>query len=333
MNRWSIEKVKAWYEQLPWLVGCNFTPSNAINQLEMWQAETFDPDTIDRELGWAKDIGLNCMRVFLHDLVWLTDASGFRERIERYLSIADRHGIRTMLVFFDDCWNADPKPGKQPDPIPGVHNSGWMQSPGAAVVNGDPANWSRLEDYVKDIMTTFGNDSRVVVWDLYNEPGNSKQGNQSMPLLREVFSWAREVDASQPLTAGVWMLQLKELTEFQLKASDVVTFHHYWGAESLKEWIDQFAEEGRPQICTEWLRRPKSTVEEYLPIFRDRQVGAINWGLVMGKTQTHYPWMSPKGAPEPDPWFHELLRPDGSPYREEEIALILEHTAAAATGK
>lgn len=40
-----------------WYFGANFIPSTAINQLEMWQKETFDPTTIDRELGFARKIG------------------------------------------------------------------------------------------------------------------------------------------------------------------------------------------------------------------------------------------------------------------------------------
>ena len=67
-DRWTMEQAQAWYESHPWLAGANFVPSTAINQLEMWQAETFDPATIDRELGYAQSIGMNTMRVFLHDI-------------------------------------------------------------------------------------------------------------------------------------------------------------------------------------------------------------------------------------------------------------------------
>ena len=89
----------------------------------------------------------------------------------QFLTIASQHHIRPLFVFFDDCWNADPKIGKQPEPRKSVHNSGWMQSPGAASVN-DPSTWDRLQKYETDILTTFGQDNRVLMWDLYNEPGN-----------------------------------------------------------------------------------------------------------------------------------------------------------------
>ncbi|MBN2212372.1 MAG: cellulase family glycosylhydrolase [Sedimentisphaerales bacterium] len=323
MKQWSKEKANEWCAKLPWLVGCNFTPSTAINQLEMWQADTFDPKTIDRELGWAHDIGLNTVRVYLHDLAWKADAEGFKKRIDRFLGIAAKHGIRPLFVIFDDCWNPNPKIGKQPEPRPGVHNSGWLQSPGPEVVN-DPNTWGRLERYVKDVVGAFAQDERILFWDLYNEPGNSGQGVKSLPLLQKAFEWARAAGPSQPLTAGVWaeVESMKELNDYQLAMSDIVTFHNYSDAQNLDEQIKRLKKHGRPVFCTEWLRRPHSTVETCLPVFKKENVGCCNWGLVSGKTQTIYPWGSPEDAPEPNPWFHDLLRKDGAPYDEKEVAVF-----------
>jgi len=318
--RWSAEKARQWQERQPWLVGCNFIPSTAANQLEMWQTETFDPDTIDRELGWAAGVGFNAVRTYLHDLAWQTDPDGFKRRIDTFLSIAAKRGIRPMLVIFDDCWNADPKAGPQPPPVPGVHNSRWLQSPGKAVVN-DPGRWDRLRRYVEDVVGTFGRDERVLAWDLYNEPGASGQGAKSLPLLEKAFAWARAAGPSQPLTAGIWHGN-KVLNDFQLAASDIVTFHNYGPAGRLKQQIARLKAYGRPVICTEWMRRPTSTIATHLPIFKAEGVGCLMWGLVAGKTQTIYPWGSKPGAPEPPNWFHDLLRPDGSPYRPTEVALL-----------
>jgi len=172
MKRWETERADAWYRRQPWLVGCNFIPSSAINQLEMWQADTFDMAIIERELGWAAELGMNTARVYLHNLAWEADANGFKTRIDRFLACSSRFGIRPILVIFDDCWNDNPKIGKQPEPVPGVHNSGWLQSPGRSAVN-DPAAWPQLERYVRDVMGAFSQDDRVLMWDLYNEPGNT----------------------------------------------------------------------------------------------------------------------------------------------------------------
>jgi hypothetical protein len=324
-SRWSTEEAGRWYAAQPWPVGCNFTPSTAINQLEMWQADTFDPGTIDRELGWAASIGFNTVRVYLHDLLWDAEPSGFRDRIDRYLEIAGRHGIRTIFVLFDDCWNPNPRLGKQPDPLPGVHNSGWVQGPGHDVVL-DTAGWPRLERYVKEIIGAFGGDERILMWDLYNEPGNQGLGNASLPLLGRAFEWAQAATPSQPLTCGVWF-DNPAITELQITASDVITFHNYQDAADLERQIAVLKTYGRPLVCTEYMARQRnSRFETHLPIFRRERVGCINWGLVSGKTQTIYPWRSPGGEPEPTTWFHDIFRPDGTPYDPKEIAAIREAT-------
>jgi hypothetical protein len=323
-HRWAVKKAWRWAERLPWLVGCNFIPSTAINQLEMWQAETFDTRVIDRELALAESLGFNIVRVYLHDLLWESDWPGFRRRIHAFLHLAMRHRLHVLFVIFDDCWNDGPKAGRQPVPVPGVHNSGWMRSPGSAATL-DPRQWRRLEQYVTELLETFRDDERIVLWDIYNEPGNSKMGDQSLPLLREVFRWARKVDPSQPLTAGMWF-DNAALNDFQIHASDVITFHHYNDVESLQAEVARLKLTRRPVICTEYMRRPISLFSTHLPLLKEAGVGAINWGLVAGKTQTIYPWGSPAGAPPPDPWFHDIFKGDGSPYLPEEIAVIRQQT-------
>jgi hypothetical protein len=197
---WSKEQANEWYKQWGWLRGSDFIPSTAINQLEMWQAESFDTATINRELGWAESIGFNSMRVYLHHLAWEVDSTGFKNRVNEYLNIADKHKISTLFVLFDDCWNPTYKAGKQPDPKPGIHNSGWVRDPGDKI-HEDSTLYITLERYTKDILSHFANDKRIVLWDLYNEPGNSGYGNKSMPLLKKAFQWGREVNPSQPLSA------------------------------------------------------------------------------------------------------------------------------------
>ena len=327
MNRWTEDKAKEWYGNLPWLVGCNFVPSNAINQLEMWQADTFDIATIERELGWAAGLGMNTVRVYLHDIAWKTDAEGFKSRVDLFLRCTVKHGLRPILVFFDDCWNANPKAGKQPEPVPGVHNSGWLQSPGAASVN-NPATWPQLEDYVRDVVGTFRRDDRILMWDLYNETGNTKQDERSLPLLQKVFEWTRDVDPIHPLTTGLWANNAV-INSFQLTASDIITFHNYNDAVHLAAQIGDLRKNGRPMICTEWLRRGHSEVATCLQVFHRERVGCCNWGLVCGKTQTNYPWGSLPGAPEPSVWFHDLLRQDGSPFNPNEARIFRELTASA----
>lgn len=324
---WSIQKAQQWAKIQPWLRGSNFNPSSAINQLETWQAESFDPVTIDRELGWAESIGFNCMRVYLHHLAWEVDKDGFKKRLNDYLTIADKHGIKTIFVFFDDCWNATYQAGKQPDPKPGIHNSGWVRDPGD-ILYSNPEIINLLEAYVKDVLTTFRDDSRIVVWDLYNEPGNSDYGNKSLPLLKKVFEWGRKVNPSQPLSCGIWNNSLKDFNAFQVANSDIITYHNYSNVVNHQVMIDSLKLHNRPLVCTEYMaRKNNSLFSTIMPVLKEQNIGAINWGLVSGKTNTIYAWSTPMpdGA-EPALWFHDIFRKDGTPYLKEETDLIKSQT-------
>jgi hypothetical protein len=319
---WSAAKANSWYQRQPWLVGADFLPSTAINQLEMWQAETFDTATINRELGWAANIGMNVMRVYLHDLAWKEDAAGFKKRMSKFLSIAATQHIKIVFCILDDCWNPAAGIGKQPEPKVGVHNSGWVRSPTAAVHN-DSTQWGYLRLYVTDILTTFKNDNRILMWDLYNEPANSGYGLTSLPLLKDIYHWAWAVRPSQPLTSGVWFLDFPEVNKYQLEHADVISFHNYDDTVNMKQAIDSLEKIGRPVICTEYMaRKNNSRFDTHLPILKRYHVGAINWGLVSGKSNTIFPWGSKEGSLEPTPWFHDVFRKDGTPYDVKETELI-----------
>ena len=342
---WSQAEAKSWYEQQPWLVGATYTTSNAINQLEMFQAESFDPVAIDRELGWAREkFGMNTMRVYLHDLLWKQDQKGFLKRLDQFLAIAAKHGIRPMLVLFDSCWDPDPVLGAQRRPIPGVHNSGWLQSPGRHELV-DPANDAHFRAYVQGVVGAFANDKRVLAWDLWNEPDNPGGGNymdkqldreqaRIEELLPRIFEWARAKKPIQPLTSGVWIgddwspgaKSLNAIQRTQLEQSDVITFHNYEQPEAFEVRVAQLRGYDRPLICTEWLARGNgSNVDTILPIARRENIGMINWGFVDGAIQTRFPWDSwqrPYTMQEPTLWFHDLLKADGTPYRAREAELF-----------
>ena len=242
-STWSEERISDWYAKQPWLVGSNFITSSSINQLEFWQEETFDQELIDKELKLSASIGMNTHRVFLHDLLWQQDSIGFMLRIDKFLEISERYGIKTLLVFFDDVWHPVPKLGKQPEPLLHVHNSGWVQSPGAKILY-DTLSHNSLKPYVKGIVSKFANDARVLAWDLYNEPGQKgisshniskeraielysnvgieitdenystydlsqidpkdKKQTYTLSLLKKTVQWVREVNPSQPLTIGIY---------------------------------------------------------------------------------------------------------------------------------
>jgi Cellulase (glycosyl hydrolase family 5) len=338
---WLAKKANDWYSGQPFLVGSNFIPSTAINQLEMWQADTFDLPTIDRELGFAEGLGMNTMRVFLHNLLWQQDSQGFLQRMDQFLQVADKHHIRITFVVFDSVWDPYPKLGKQREPRPHVHNSGWVQSPGADMLQ-NPSRWDKeLKPYVQGVIGHFRDDKRVLMWDLMNEPDNTNppyKGKElagkvqpSLNLLQKEWDWARQSNPSQPLTSGVWKddwsndAKLSEMARFQLQNSDVITFHSYGPPDEMRSRIESLRRFGRPLICTEYMARPiGSTFQTILPILKQARVGAYNWGFVSGKSQTIYPWDSwdKHYTAEPPVWFHDIFRKDGTPYDPQEVALI-----------
>ena len=347
-GRWSTDKAAQWEQQHGWLRGCNYIPSNAINQLEMWQSETWSPQLIDTELGWAEGLGFNSVRVFLHDLPYQQDQATFLRHVDQFLALADKHHIGVLFAVFDSCWYPQPKLGQQPAPLPHVHNSGWVQSPANPALH-DPAQYPRLHAYVTGIIKHFANDRRIVGWDVWNEPDNRDGGEVKRPglepknntdtvdqLLPQVFAWAREANPTQPLTSGVWDKidwssddKLSPTEKIQLGNSDVISFHNYGNLPDEKTCVNGLRRFNRPLVQTEYMARPRgSTFDPIMGYQKAEKVDCYCWGFVSGKTQTIYPWDSwtTKYMGEPPLWFHDILRTDGTPYKPAEVAYIRQTT-------
>jgi hypothetical protein len=348
-GRWTVEQAAAWHKTHPFFAGANFIPSTACNQLEMWQAETFDPTTIDRELRYAHDLGFRTMRVFLHDLLWLNDREGLLKRMAVYLDLAEKYNIQTLFVFFDSCWDPYPKSGPQPDPRPRTHNAGWVQSPGMAVLS-DHTKQQHLKPYVQGVIRHFSNDKRILAWDIWNEPDNFDGGVRNtprepvnkpklvLPLLKAAFEWAREIQHSQPLTSAVWrdpgnLNELDDTKRVQLTHSDIISFHCYEKPERFLVVMKSLQQLGRPLLCTEYMARvSNSKFDPLLGIMKEHKISAYCWGFVAGRTQTIYPVSSWRKVfvAEPNVWNNEILHVDGTPYRVTEtdyIRKILNATA------
>ena len=377
-GRWSVEKINAWYAEQPWLVGCNYYPATAINQIDMWQASTWDPQQIDKELGWASDIGMNTLRVYLHDLVWADDEQGFYQRMDEFLDICQKHGIRPWFVFFDDCHYPNPRLGVQPLPVREYHNSGWVNCPAREVAlryandQATEQEVAQLKGYVQRTLSHFKDDKRVLMWELYNEPGRgngldgdmgssnvkSGIGEQSNKLVYDSWVWAREINPSQPIMSNTSGAVGKRNVLINRTNSDLHSIHSYGGnpgqgldaSQRLREVILEYQQDGRPVIVTEWLARDKGSVPETcLPVMKELNAGAVNWGFVSGKSGTIWNWESRMNAegkrrsvkqeraagnvvqpgepmPEPEIWFHDLFRADGTPYDEHEIEVFKQLT-------
>ncbi len=329
-GRWSKEKANEWYSKQSWPCGFNYIPANAISYTEMWMPYCFNTTGIDKELALAEGVGFNCLRVVLPFVVWEHDPKAFKKRLITFLSVCDKRGIKVMFCLFDDCAFGnderlkDPWYGKQPEVLKGWYANGWTPSPGHSLVR-DPKSWPRLEKYVTDIIGSFKDDLRVWVWDLYNEPTNGGLGDTSLPLVTNVFAWARAIAPAQPLTVGQWNGN-KKLNAIIYQHSDIITFHNYGGTGDLGNHIKSLKSHSRPIINTEWLNRGRgSIVKTCLPVFKKETVGCMHWGLVNGKTQTNLGWGWRPGRPEPKVWQHDLYHSDHTPYDEKELRLFQKH--------
>ena len=343
-DRWSESKAKEWYDAQPWLVGSNYIPATAINELEMWQADTFDPATIDKELGWAESLGMTTMRVFLHDLAWQQDPSGYRARIDRFLAIAAKHHIRPLFVLFDSCWDPDPRLGPQRAPTPGVHNSGWLQSPGAKALQ-DPKEYPRLRAYVMGVVGAFGRDPRVLAWDTWNEPDNTNTSSygakepaeQGEPRARAAAEGVR-VGAGGRRRAAADLGRVegrlvgrrrssRRWSASSSSQSDVISFHNYDSGPEFEKRIQWLAALPPPD--------PLHGVHgarqrEHVPgLAADREDATTSRPSTGGSSPARRrpilpwdSWQKPYVDREPAIWFHEIFKQDGTPYRQDEVDLI-----------
>ena len=331
---WTPEHAWDWYHSRPRPFGVNFVPSYACNATEMWMPETFNLDTVRRELRWIGEAGFNCVRVFLSFCEWKRQQYAFLDRFEILLDLARSSGLTVIPVLFDDRNPAgiEPYDGWQPEPRALVRNGCWTPTPGASLAD-DPARYGELRAYVRSLLETYRTDERILFWDLYNEPGAAGRGSESLFLLEYAFRWARAYKPVQPLTAGLWASDARGGQQFCeeicLILSDFVSLHWYGDAPSLAARLDALAGNGLPVVCTEWFARPLGAdYAACLPLFAERDAGCVQWGFVNGRTQTHIPPKWDPAAGEPEVWYQDNVLPDGSWYNDLEKKPIAEYGRA-----
>lgn len=323
-QRWSEQKANEWYKQQPWYCGFNYIPAYAINYTAMWDKTSFDAQAIDKELALAEQSGMNVLRAVLQYAVYADDSAYFLRTLDSFAAICDKHHIKFVPALFDDCVfgiNSDPHIGKQPEPLKGWYAWAWSPSPGHSMVV-DTTTYPKLTAYVQAVISRFKNDTRILFWDLYNEPTNGGLGTTTLPLLKKVIAAARLVNPSQPLSIDVWN-ENKRLNDIVFAASDIITFHNYGNKDVLIKEINELKKRNRPVICTEWMNRPNgSTIANNLSVFYNEKVGCMLWGLVNGKTQTDLPWGHRPGDPPPAVWQHDLYHGDFTAYDSSEIQTL-----------
>ncbi|NLB91719.1 MAG: cellulase family glycosylhydrolase [Clostridiales bacterium] len=351
-QKWTKEQIWDWYDSLPWITGFNFYPSTTINQVEFWQSYDHNRvfTDIGKELSLAQSLGFNSLRTLFPFELWRMDSTLFFTHIDEFLSLCDAFGISVMPVLFDDCCMPKEKQkpiqlGKQPDPVPGYFG-GSPVSPfeDTTSIGYNPTDAPGMDavvrDYIHELAEHYRNDPRILIWNIWNEPGNSGRGSTSLPMMENVFSWLREEDVSQPLTADVfaampgkpfpdaYLKNPKIESEIELKAielSDIISFHYYGDYVHTRNYISDLRAYGRPIICDEWLHRPmRSFIQTHLPLFKREKIGSYFFGFVNGKNQFHEPWEYLKAREDMDfsLWMHDIFHSNFVPYDDEEIQVI-----------
>ena len=362
--RMTKQEIWEWYNKNPWLTGCNYVPSKSP-ELSIWQEDTYQEilPTVQHELDIIQKLGMNTVRMGIPFNIWYHEKDKFFDRMDSILSLLDHHGITLMPILFNDCVNFG-RPEDISVPYPkGKHN--WdigyhggharNQFSGIPEISKDPnlskkdrffsdkgwIYWDEEEyrpillEYTHQIISRFRNDKRIIIWDIWNEPGNCNRGSLSVPYLKEAFQAAREEDPIQPLTAGVWeypehygednSIDVDEIGRLAINLSDIVSFHCYSRFEKVKKVVNALEREGRPMLNTEWLNRILGNrIEDQLPFYRNKRIGSYLWGCVAGYSQHYLPWGNLLKDKSLDftLWQHDLFRGDGKPYDPDEIKMI-----------
>ena len=367
---WTKERAWKWYDAQPWIRGCNYMPASAANHLELWQSygseERFAE--VEREMALAERAGFNTMRVILAKWgfsVWYHDHDGFMRNFERTLAVFARHGIRAIVVLGNDCsrpkelWEL-PKLGPQSWDL-GYHGgrkksetASYPDAVGYTMLD-DPVLRPKFFEMCEELVGKYAQDDRILLWNVWNEPGQSNRGEKTVVDMRELFGRLWKIDPKQPLAADLfwgdygmgpghaneWAWQgtptghkLGFLRAQKLagELSDIISYHCYdayaFQVRLIRELKDFY---GRPLVNTEWLARCRHcNVEELYPLYYLERIGAVNWGLVAGAYQTYEPWegmweeVERGGGKGYDltKWFHDLYRPSHRPYDPREIDLI-----------
>lgn len=348
MEKWTKERAWEWYNKQPWIRGFCYYPSCCLNMIEMWQEYNWDKvkATMEKEMAIAKEWGFNAVRILTLFDLYLDQPEAHLNHLEEFIQICDKNQIKVMVCIGNDCLVSKsnykkPSYGEQEYDL-GYHSGKAisphivMNEPGYALAD-EPEYFDLYLEYVEAIISKYAKDERVLLWDIYNEPGNSRRGMMSYKVMEESFKIARKYDTIQPCAACCWSYNEKDepYKEIELKAlemSDVILYHGYMNYKKHKRTV-KFLKKTyeRPLFNTEWLHRIwHNDVEHFFPYFRKNKIAAFNWGFVRGKSQTNEPWewlfneyhLGHGKDWDFTKWQHDLIRSNLEPYDFKEYEII-----------
>ncbi len=280
------EQAGATIEEVPdfsQIRGANYVPSYASTSVGMWK--DFDPQVIDRELALARRLSLNSVRVFLPYVVYEDDPQTFLKHVERFVELSASHNIRPMFVLFDSCFGDEPSLDKADSPT-------WVNNPGYSRIGKE--HWPRIERYASDVVGSFRGDSRVLMWDIMNEPMadfahvTRKERDAIWEFCRHFCAFVKKHDPNKPITVGHAVVEYIPKT---IDLVDVASVHSY---SPYAEWLDNdldlaftYADRaGKPVIVSEFGNPGAGQPYEMaLDVIERRKIGFYFWELMIAKVQ------------------------------------------------
>ena len=305
-------------------VGANYTPAYAVSAVHFWH--DFRPDVVEKELAAAKKYyGITTVRVYLHNIPYDAEKEKFLDRIEQFLVICDRHGIKPGFTFFDDChWHEGIFLEEPTEPIKGYHNGRWAACPQDRERKEE--NLPKFKAYIQDVIRPHRDDPRVLWWETFNEPIMGSEFSRKLRI--EGYAWAKELKPTQPVIC-CWD---------DSPETDIVNAHNYgnsqqaWdkqadmnpekGAvftEAGARWFAPRPSSGEPVEVIHWLEGRKAA-GKYVPGVY------LCWELMVGNSNCRWYWDTPNDTPEPTfPWCG-LMWPDATPVSLAEAEAIRRYT-------
>jgi hypothetical protein len=269
-----------------WLQGFNYVPSYARNDIEFWR--DYDPAVIEREMGYAKRLGLNCVRPFLAWVVYRNDGEKFIRSIKHFVQTAYRNGICTIPVVWDSCFSEE-------EPLITADANKWFPNPGPMYL-GEKYR-EEQNRYNQALIDSMRDEPGLLMWDVHNEPWitsyyfdyeaeeKEKHFNEILEFVRDNAAYFHRRD-SRPVTVGVeFPGRIQHVAGF----CDVLSFHDYSRTRKLiAEKYDEAAavskKLGKPVFCSEMCCPARGNPYDIaIETARDKGTGFILWELMIGR--------------------------------------------------
>ena len=265
--------------------GFNYQPSYASRGFEVW--EYFSPESWRTEIGRGKQFfpKMDAIRFWLDIQSYYRAPSVFIKKLEKAMQIISDFDCKAMPTLFNR-WHT----------VGAAHDWG-----GVYVDHFWPrcnlgADLQTFDNYLRDIVSHYKGDSRILMWDLCNEPQLRRLDEMSQPEKQAEYQWlshirdiVKSLNPSAPLTIGA--LHYGDPVKILEPLMDVICCHPYLGwdngemANGLDELVALANEKDKPLIANETCcgslddTKRMQIIDKTLKLLSERGIGFMPWIL------------------------------------------------------